>query len=148
MCESFKKRNKTDTSANTDELQKSILFISLILTAVIVLISLTIGESRIAKGFLLGAGISMIYFRMQVMFVKTFSKKDLLSILTSILSSGRILIIAAVLFIAFRRVDLFDLTATVSGLVSVHLISFIVFSYNVFKNYKKKLIIKNERLKI
>jgi F0F1-type ATP synthase assembly protein I len=140
MCETLKNRIETDTSANTDELQKSILFLSLILTVIIVLISFASGEGRIAKGFLMGAGISLVYFRMQVLFVKNFAKRDLLSILISILSGGRILIIAAVLFIAVRRVDLFNLTATIAGLVSVHLISFIVFSYNAFKNDKKKLI--------
>ena len=143
MCENLKNSIKAaDTSANTDELQKSILFLGLLLTAAIVLICLVIGKYIVARGFLLGAGISLLYFRMQVIFVKNFAKKNVLSILTSILSGGRILIIACILFIAVKRVDLFDLIATISGLVTVHLIIFIVFSYNVFKNDKKKLIIK------
>jgi hypothetical protein len=142
MSENLENRIKKDLSANTDELHNLILSISLILISAIVLFSFLAGKGMVARGFLLGAGVSLIYFRMQVIFVKNFSKKDIVSILTSILSGGRILIIAAVLFIAFRRIDLFDLTATICGLATVHLISFIVFMVNAFKNYKKKLIIK------
>jgi hypothetical protein len=147
MCENFKNEIKPDSSANTDELQSSIIFKSLILTAVIVLVSSLTGKGNVARGFLLGAGISLLYFRMQVIFVKSFSKKDLLSVLMTILSVGRIFLITAVLYVAVKRVDLFDLVATLCGLVAIHLTSFIVFSLNILKNYggpsgKKKLMIK------
>lgn len=142
MSESFNNIG-TDKEADTDKLNKIILIISLISAVFVSLITLVMGKPVLTKSFLLGMIGSLFYLRMQVMFVKNFSKRDLLSIMISILSGGRILIILGVLVVAFRRVDLFNLYAVIAGLVSVHLISISVFTYNIllnFKNDKKKLI--------
>jgi hypothetical protein len=128
------------TKSETDQLHDSVLIASLTFSFFVALISFLAGKVLIAQGFLIGVAGSLIYLRMQVLFVKNLAKKDLLSILISMLSTGRILLIAAILFVAFKRTDLFDMYATICGLVSVHLISIFVFAYGISE--KKKLVAK------
>ncbi len=128
------------SKSEADQLHDSVLISSLTFSFFVALVSFLAGKGLVAQGFLIGVAGSLIYLRMQVLFVKNLGKKDLLSILLNMLSIGRIFLIGAILFVAFKRTDLFDLYATICGLVSVHLISIFVFAYSVFD--KKKLIVK------
>ncbi len=135
--------NQVIEGNNTDKLNNKIFLISIVFTVVILTLTLLTGKTVIAKSLLLGIVGSLLYLRMQVMFVNSFSKRNLISIFISVLSSGRILIVFGVLLVAITRSDLFNFYAVILGMISIHLISVSVFTYNVFLNFKnseKKLI--------
>lgn len=129
--------------ADTNLLNNIILLISLIMLVIVSLIGFSFGKYTFVRSFALGIAGSIFYLRMQVMFVNSLAKRDFLSILVTMMSAGRILIILGVLLVSIKRVDLFNLYFVISGLVSVHLVSMSVFTYNIMTSYfadKKKLI--------
>ncbi|MBC7476346.1 MAG: hypothetical protein H7263_18840 [Candidatus Sericytochromatia bacterium] len=135
--------NEVIEGNNTDKLNNKIFLISIVFTVVVLIVTLLTGKFVIAKSLLLGIIGSLLYLRMQVMFVNSFSKRNLISIFISVLSSGRILIVFGVLLVAITRSDLFNFYAVILGMISIHLISVSVFTYNIFLNFKnseKKLI--------
>jgi heme/copper-type cytochrome/quinol oxidase subunit 3 len=141
--------NKTNISeinnkANTSTLNNIILLISVLMLVVMTIFGLFFEKYTFVRSFALGVIGSIFYLRMQVMFVSSIAKRDLISLLTLMISGGRILIILAVLLVAIKRVDLFNLYFVISGLIGVHLVSMSVFTYNIMTDYlydKKKLII-------
>ena len=141
--------SKIDNKVKNDKsemasLSKSILLLSLASLLLATLLGIIFSNYTFIRSFLFGTLGSIFYLRMQVMFVSSFSKRDFLSILVTILSGGRILIILAVLAAAIVRTDLFNVLFVIAGLASVHLISISVFIYNTIVNYsvdKKKLVI-------
>lgn len=133
-----------NTNEETGKLSKSILLLSLALLLLATLFGIVFKNYTFVRSFLLGILGSLFYLRMQVIFVRSFLKRDLLSILMTILSSGRLVIILAILLVSFIRTDLFNVLYVITGLAGVHLISISVFIYNIMVNYsihKKKLVI-------
>jgi len=133
-----------ETNKETGKLSKPILLISLTCIFVGTLLGIIFNNYTFVRSFLLGTLGSIFYLRMQVVFVNSFLKRDLLSILMTIISSGRILIILSILLVAFKRTDLFNIFFVISGIVMVHFISGSVFIYKIITNYsnfKKKLIV-------
>ena len=133
-----------NTNEETGKLSKSILLLSLALLLLATLFGIVFKNYTFVRSFLLGILGSLFYLRMQVIFVRSFLKGDLLSILMTILSSGRLVIILAILLVSFIRTDLFNVLYVITGLAGVHLISISVFIYNIMVNYsihKKKLVI-------
>lgn len=137
--EIIKKVNTANTFNN------KVILLNFVMLITMVMSGLFLEKYTFVRSFALGVIGSIFYLRMQMMFVKSISKRDLLSILTLIVSGGRILIILAILFVAIKRVDLFNLYIVISGLIAVHLVSMSVFTYNIITNYlldKKKLIVR------
>lgn len=117
-----------------------IFFYSIILAILVTTSYFFSGKIIEARSFLIGTIASLVYLRMQVLFINNFYKKDFFSKLISILAAGRILIVAAILFVAFKRTDLFALLPTTLGLVSVHIISLLTFISKAFLSKKKLMI--------
>ncbi|MFN8576447.1 MAG: hypothetical protein U0354_06280 [Candidatus Sericytochromatia bacterium] len=134
---------KINEKLTTNTLNNIILLLSIGLLFIVTIFGLFFEKYTFVRSFALGIVGSIFYLRMQVMFVNSIAKRDLFSILTLIISGGRILIILAILLVAIKRFDLFNLYFVISGLVSVHLVSMSVFTYNIITNYifdKKKLV--------
>ena len=117
-----------------------IFFISIILTILVTSSYFFSGKIIEARSFLVGTITSLIYLRLQVLFINNFYKKDFLSKLISMLAAGRIILIAAILFVVFKRTDLFNFLPTILGLVSVHIISLLTFISKAFLNKKNLMI--------
>jgi len=123
-----------------DRLKDSILLISLLFTAIIVITFMLLSKNLIAQGFLIGSIAGMIYLRLQALYAKSIIEKDLKSHLNKIISYSRFFIVIAVLLYSIKRPDLFNMFATFIGIFSVHVISIFVFGFNFFIENKKKLI--------
>lgn len=113
--------------------------LSLFISVFIFFLSLVLGEIVFAKSFAMGAIVSLLYFRMQNIFANNFYKKDLLSRLISVLSMGRIFIVAALLYVAFKRQDVFQPIYIIGGIMSVHLSMMLGFIFKIVFHNKKKL---------
>lgn len=134
--------NKVDKA---NSLNNMILLFNFLMLVTAIIFGLFFEKYTFVRSFALGVIGSLFYLRMQIMFVKSLSKRDLISILNLIISGSRILIILAILLVAIKRVDLFNLYIVISGLIAVHFVSMSVFTYNIIANYlldKKKLIVR------
>lgn len=121
------------------ELTSEAFLLSLSISIIVFIIALILKEISFAKSFSLGTIASLVYFRMQNLFASTFYKKDILSKLISFLSLGRFFIIGALLYLAFKRQDIFEPIYVIGGIMSVHLSMMLVFIFKIIFENKKKL---------
>lgn len=117
----------------------SVMIASFFVSFIILGITFFNDKLILGKSFLLGTIITLVYLRMQFIFANTMGKRDLLSIILYVFSTGRIVLFGAIIYLVAKRVDLFDVFFTILGIASVHLISFSAFIYDSFKPDQKKI---------
>ena len=130
-----------------EKLGLPVMLISLCISIGVLFFSFLFDNLMLGKSFIVGSITMIIYLRMQIIFGQTLGKRDLLSIMLFVLSSGRIVILGAILYLVAKRVDLFNISYTLLGLAFVQMTSFGVLIFNSFKKEKNmttNMLLKSE----
>jgi len=130
-----------------EKLGLPVMLISLFVSIGVLFFSFLFDNFILGKSFIVGSITMIVYLRMQIIFGQTLGKKDLLSIMLFVLSSGRIVILGMILYLVAKRVDLFNISYTLLGLAFVQMTSFGVLIFNSFKkekNMTNNMLLKSE----
>ena len=130
-----------------EKLGLPVMLISLCVSIGVLFFSFLLDSLMLGKSFIVGSITMIIYLRMQIIFGQTLGKRDLLSVMLFVLSSGRIVILGAILYLVAKRVDLFNISYTLLGLTFVQMTSFGVLIFNSFTIKKEKNMTTNMLLK-
>jgi len=125
-----------DNNSETDKLLKKIVLFVAFFTLLLIVFLLISGKETQAKGFFLGSVTGLTYLKFQALYTKNMVPKNRVMQINKAISSTRLLIVFAVLFITIKRPDLFDLLFVFSGLFSTHFLSVIIFAFEIFKSKK------------